>query len=138
MAIMQWNEKLDVGVDEMNDEHRAMLDWMNKLHDRVTAGASKAEVVMLAQQLHATARRHFRSEEAYMASIGFPGLRTHKNIHDTLLETLGEHVRSISAGDGKVRPDFFIFLKVWLTAHIQGVDAKYGRRGAHEAEPKAA
>ena len=73
-----------------------------------------------------------------MASIGFAGLRSHKNIHDTLLETLAEHVRVISEGDGKVKPDFFIFLKVWLTAHIQGIDAKYGRRVAQPTEPKAA
>lgn len=138
MAIMQWDGKFDVGVDAMNDEHRGLLDWMNKLHDRAAAGASKSEIVMLAQQLHNSARKHFRSEEAYMASIGFPGLRSHKNIHDTMLETLAEHVRTISDGDGKLRTDFFIFLKVWLTAHMQGVDAKYGRHADQAAQPKAA
>ncbi len=135
MAIMQWNDRFDVGVEEMNDEHRGLLAWMNKLHDRAADGASKSEIVMLAQQLHKSAAKHFRSEEDYMASIGFQGLRSHKNIHDTMLETLAEHVRTIADGDGRVSSEFFIFLKVWLKAHMQGVDAKYGR---HVAQPKAA
>jgi hemerythrin-like metal-binding protein len=133
MTIMQWNDKLEVGVESMNDEHRALLDWMNRLHDREAAGASKAEIVMLARQLQTSAVKHFRSEEAYMASIGFAGLRNHRQIHDSLLETLTRHVTAIAEGDGKVPRGFFTFLKVWLTAHIQGVDAKYSPRRVQAA-----
>ena len=66
-----------------------------------------------------------------MQSIGFPGLGSHKRIHASLLEQLNEHANAFEAGPGALPDQFFTFLKVWLTAHIVGIDAKYGEH-AHQ------
>jgi hemerythrin len=43
----------------------------------------------------------------------------------TLLENFSKHYESFNQ-NGKLTDDFFHFLKFWLSAHIQGIDKKYG------------
>lgn len=124
MGIMQWNENLDIGVNQMNDEHKILLDHMNNLYDHHNAKASfEAQKVILDKLKDATIQ-HFDHEEKYMEKIGWEQLPQHQYIHKNLLETFGRHyqkfVESRSLSD-----DFFHFLKFWLSAHIQGIDKKY-------------
>ena len=61
-----------------------------------------------------------------MESIGFPGLREHKYIHKSLLDQVTDHKLKFEAS-GVLSNEFFAFLKVWLKAHICGIDMKYGQ-----------
>ncbi len=125
MPILEWSQGLDIGVNEMNDEHKKLLAIMNKLYDRNKAGAVKAELESIIQDLANYTVKHFSDEEAYMEKIQFPELSVHKIIHQNLLRTFAEQVEKFKKGDGKVSDGFFGFLKLWLTAHIQGIDTKY-------------
>ncbi|MEZ5936814.1 MAG: bacteriohemerythrin [Hyphomonadaceae bacterium] len=127
MSLMDWSPALDVGVSEMNDEHKHILDAMNKLYAAHEAGVTGAEINRLVAQLGKVATEHFAHEEAFMASINFPQLATHKGVHTRLLETYAKHAGDIEAAGGQVGKDFFDFLKYWLTAHIKGIDVKYGQ-----------
>lgn len=126
MSFLNWGAALDLGVKSMNDEHKVLIDIMNRLYDRNKAGAPKSELEKIIIDLANYTTKHFADEEAYMASIQFPELTTHKIIHQNLLRSFGEQVDKFKAGDGKVSDGFFSFLKLWLTAHIQGIDMKYG------------
>lgn len=64
-----------------------------------------------------------------MASIDYPLLDTHKRIHANLLEEFGAHKTNFEK-TGELTTKFFSFLKLWLTAHIQGIDKKYGLHAA--------
>lgn len=136
MPIMQWDSSLDVGVGAMNDEHKQILDAMNRIYDATEAGRSGDEINRLVERLGAVCVRHFTDEEAYMASIGYPGLRNHKLIHQDLLERYGRHSAEIRAAGGRADHRFFHFLRHWLQSHIKGIDTKYAAHGA--AGPRAA
>jgi hemerythrin len=69
--------------------------------------------------------QHFRDEEALLTSVNYPQLDSHKSIHAQLLEDFGKHSSAFEAGPGTVAPEFFNFLKLWLTAHIMHIDRKY-------------
>ncbi len=126
MSIMEWNEELDIGVSSMNNQHKKILDLMNKLHDLSASGAGKQELGVAINELADYTVQHFKEEEAYMESIDFPKLTLHKGIHTDLLNKLGKHKEAFEAGDGEIGEEFFDFLKLWLTAHIKGIDKKYG------------
>jgi hemerythrin-like metal-binding protein len=68
-----------------------------------------------------------------MASVGFPDLKTHKNIHAKLLQDFSAHKARFDAGDGKVERAFFDFLSLWLRSHICHVDMRYNPRAARKA-----
>jgi len=127
MPIMEWDNSLDIGVESMNDEHKQILDLMNKIYDANEAGQSGIHINNLVGRLARVTIDHFRDEEKYMESIGYEGLGTHKIIHQDLLKKYTAFADQIKAHDGQVPPEFLSFLKRWLTAHIRGVDIKYGQ-----------
>jgi hemerythrin-like metal-binding protein len=134
MTVLAWDPtRFDVGVAKMNDEHRVLVGLMNDIHDRAGAGAGKAELQALFEKLAEATVRHFSDEEAYMESIGFAELRTHKAIHAKLLADFTTHVARFEAGDGKVDKAFFDFLSLWLRSHICHLDVKYGPNAARKA-----
>ena len=125
MILMKWNESLDVGVHEMNDEHKGLLEYMNLLFDLHQAKASSAEQKEVLDKLKDATVEHFRHEEVYMEKIGWENLASHRYIHQTLLENFTKHYSKFCE-EGKFSDEFFHFLKFWLSAHIQGIDKKYG------------
>ena len=134
MSIMSWSAELDVGVTKMNEEHQGLLDLMNELHNLKAAGKTGMEVLKVLDALGAATVSHFADEEAYMESVKYPKLSTHKLIHKDLLEKFGKYSADIHARHGEMGDDFFVFLKHWLTAHIKGIDMKYGpKSGASNA-----
>ncbi len=126
MAWYEWNNNLDIHVKEMNDEHKVLIDLMNRLHDESHAGKPKAVLQKTFLELVNYTRHHFQDEEQYMYSINYPGLPTHRLIHAKLLTQLDEHFEAFKKGDGKVTAAVFDFLKMWLNAHIRGIDIQYG------------
>lgn len=126
MPIMLWDNSLDVGVGAMNDEHKMILDAMNRIFDATQAGRTGEEIDRLVGRLGAICVKHFQDEEAYMASIGYPGLANHKMVHQGLLERYARHAAEIKAAGGRADDAFFHFLRHWLRSHIKGIDIKYG------------
>ena len=126
MSFFTWTDRLDIGVSSMNDEHKVLLDLMNQLHAANEREAPHAELRRLLDRLVQFTRKHFADEEAYLEAIVYPDLKIHKTIHRTLLEQLATHQQSFAAKPGPVPQDLFDFLKMWLNAHIQGIDMKYG------------
>ncbi|MEZ4439613.1 MAG: hemerythrin family protein [Polyangiaceae bacterium] len=125
MTYFQWDSRYDLGVDNMNTEHRGLVNLMNRLYDQNAAGATHAELAATLGELERATVGHFASEERYQASIGFPGLSSHKRIHEQLLTSFGEHKAEFVAKGGGLSQGFFAFLKMWLAAHIAGIDRKY-------------
>ncbi len=125
MGIMNWNENLDIGVNDMNNEHKNLLDYMNKLFDEYSAKASYEVQLGTLDKLKNATVEHFEHEEKYMEKIGWDQLATHKHIHKSLLETFGRHYGKF-VETRALNDEFFHFLKFWLSAHIQGIDKKYG------------
>ena len=137
MPIMNWDASLDVGVDSMNREHQQILDAMNRIYDAQAQGKTGSAITALVDDLGRITTQHFIDEERFMEEIGFPSLSTHKVVHKKLLERFGEHAAKIKAANGVVEKEFFDFLRYWLSAHIKGVDAKYGEH-AHAQNDRIA
>ena len=125
MGFLDWSARFDIGVNEMNFEHQQLLKIMNHLYDRVQAQDSVADLALILKDLGDYTIKHFADEERYFDSIGFPGADTHKLIHKDLLAKFKAHVQQFEAS-GRIDASLFEFLKMWLSAHIQGIDVKYG------------
>lgn len=123
--FFQWEPKLLLGVDAMDDEHKGLVVKMNEIHDLVEARANKRAISKALHDLDALTRKHFAHEEAMMLAADYAGRENHQWVHKDLLTRLGGHVQAFDAGDGSVPPELFSFLRLWLTAHIQGIDRKY-------------
>ena len=126
MSFYKWDPAvLSVYVQSMDDEHQVLIDKMNLIYDADKEGASVEKIKTLVLDLVDYTKKHFADEEKYMEEIKFDGLKTHKIIHQQLLDQVSLHVNELSR-TGKLTDQFFNFLKVWLTSHIKGIDMKYG------------
>ncbi|MCX6130546.1 MAG: bacteriohemerythrin [Proteobacteria bacterium] len=130
MPWYDWNESLNIGVKDMNDEHKVLIDLMNKLYDQYEKKESHAALLNTFESLAAYTQKHFADEEKYMDSISYPELRTHKLIHTQLLVQLDQHLSKFREANGTLASEVFDFLKMWLNAHIKGIDIKYGHYGS--------
>jgi len=127
-------DKLALQVDSMDAEHRRLIDLMNRLQQLFLAGAPAVEQGKAFAALADFTQRHFQHEEAYMESVGYPGIAVHKGVHRNLMEKVNEHAKSFKQ-TGKFTEALFQFLHMWLRAHICGVDKKYA---AHAQQKQVA
>lgn len=134
MPIMPWNSRFDLGVPEMNAEHKGLLDLMNKIYDMNEAGASHGQLVLAIDELGTLTKKHFAEEERFMQSINYPKLVPHQMIHRDLLRELGENVAQFKNTSGPAPKELFRFLKIWLTAHIAGIDRQYAEHSKSAAK----
>lgn len=125
MAFLEWSSALKIGVHAMDEEHRVLVELMNRLHRYVESGAPRATVASALQALFDYTVEHFREEEAYMRRIGFSGYRMHCITHQHLVSKLAGFRDAFVAGTSSLDAKFFSFLKLWLSAHILEIDKKY-------------
>ena len=125
--IMEWDDRFDTGVPAMNEQHKKLIDLMNELYDAGQQKAAKPVIVAAIEALEKWTVRHFQEEEAFMESISYPDLEVHRGTHRSLLKTFLEYKAEAVGGNGVVPAKFFHFLKFWLSSHICGIDAKYGK-----------
>jgi hemerythrin-like metal-binding protein len=70
---------------------------------------------------------HFRTEEQYMFSSGFPDFEQHKGQHQSFSEKLGQLQSSYRLGEKQVAIELTNFLKSWLINHISSCDKILGK-----------
>lgn len=124
--FFEWDEKYNLGVQAMDDEHRLIIEAMNQLHELHVAKALGPRLLKVMQQLVQITRSHFADEEAYMGRMGYPDLRKHQHMHTHLLERLGQFEAEMRSS-GLASENLFSFLKMWLKAHICGIDTQYAK-----------
>ncbi|MEW6168637.1 MAG: bacteriohemerythrin [Pseudomonadota bacterium] len=125
MSFVTWNSDLAVGHTQMDGQHQALIDIVNRYHDALAAKAPQRKLVAIFEEVADYARYHFRDEEALMERSGYPGLARHRIIHGQLLDRVTELLLRLRAGEPGIDEQIQFFLKNWLTAHIKGIDRQY-------------
>ena len=124
-GFFEWDAaKLSLQIREMDDEHKVLITLMNRLHELNQQKAGASQLVQALDELVAYTAKHFADEEKYMENVAYPGLRIHRGVHKQLLEKLAGFQKALRESH-LVSEDLFVFLKMWLGAHICGIDMKY-------------
>lgn len=126
MALMEWTEKLSVGVAALDEDHKKLVSMVNELYDAMLAGHGKEKLGPILDGLVKYTRFHFAREEKYFAQTGYPGSAAHKEQHDALTRQVLDVQQKYAAGaTATLSVDVMHFLKKWLVTHIQGSDQSY-------------
>lgn len=125
MSFVDWSTELEVGSPAMDQQHKQLIDIINRYHDALARKAPRGELVAVFEEVADFARYHFRDEENLMAQHGFPGLDRHRIIHRQLVDRVTELLLQLRAGQTGIAEQIQYFLKSWLTAHIKGIDRQY-------------
>lgn len=125
MKDLVWDEVLSVGVDEIDDDHRKLVDLFNLLSHSLTEGAAKEYLEAVLDELVNCTAWHFSHEERLMIQYGYKGFAEHRAEHEELLRSVRKLQHLIQAGKDIDTKDIE-FLKQWLTSHIFSTDMKLG------------
>lgn len=128
-TLFKWDpNKYSVQVPAMDSEHQEIIRLMNVLFEKSDEKKPKAEILQAMNNLAKYTIKHFQDEERYFMTIpNYPGAAVHKRIHQDLLKRVTDFITKYQNQQSEeVDPAFFSFLKVWLSAHIAGIDKKYG------------
>jgi hemerythrin len=122
MSFLSWKEELSVNIAAVDEEHRILIDHLNKLYDAMTARSRKEVVLSALGDLIESSRRHFTHEEKIMSETGYPGYLAHIIEHETLTKRINELKEDVASGKRTVDLDVMHFLKEWLQSHILSKD----------------
>ncbi len=125
MALFEWNDSYSVQVASIDEQHLALMNMINALHEAM--GKRKSHVVMAAllEELGRYTREHFSFEESKMQEAGYPGLEEHRIAHHALIERVTEFQTAYEGNSTGLSLEIMEFLKDWLQIHILDEDQQY-------------
>ncbi|MFA7430055.1 MAG: bacteriohemerythrin [Rhodospirillaceae bacterium] len=138
MALLDWNDKMSVGVPALDEDHKKLLALVNELHSVVRKQAPPSIIDRVMRDLVSYADYHFEAEERLLRMARYPDLETHQACHEGLRKQVDALQERLSREGHAVRLQMFDFLSDWLMRHILGEDMKYKDTLAARARPKMA
>jgi len=84
MEQMRWLAAFEIGVPEIDSDHRALLTRMRGIQAAVAEGDFTLGDALL-ENLVDFAAEHFRREEDFLDRIAYPGVGVHRQYHADLL-----------------------------------------------------
>ena len=126
MKELVWNNTLSVEVQEIDEDHRRLVDLFNILNRAVEEGDAADYIAAVLEELISCTVWHFRHEERLMIRYGYDGLADHRSEHEELVESVRELQQKWSQPGGAISEDDIEFLEHWLTGHILGTDMDLG------------
>lgn len=122
--IVVWQEAYSLGMPEIDEQHKGLLDLINQVWNAVVNKAPVREQIRLVEELEHYTISHFTAEEAFLKSVNYPDFEGHKQLHEAFVKRVAEEKANLAA-NGYLGLDILHFLNDWLVNHILGVDKKY-------------
>ena len=125
MAFFEWKESFNLGVAEIDRQHRDFLEYLNQLYD-LSPEEKKAPVTKeVIERLRRHAETHFEFEAKLFEVIGFTEKQFQDEQHDYFMLRVNELSRHQRAGNVESLNSVLSFLRDWFLNHILEADRKY-------------
>ncbi len=129
MEAMEWKPSYSVGVDELDADHKRLIDIINRVEQ---AGEDDAPLQWVLHELADYTQGHFRREMVRLEVSDYPDLENHKGEHDAFVEwlrvletTLGATLTGTPVSQSGIAAAVANYLKLWLADHILVTDMGY-------------
>lgn len=126
MKDIVWSAILSVEVDEIDEDHRKLVNIFNILNHSVSEGESPEYLAAVLEELINCTVWHFSHEERLMLKYGYQEAEEHKAEHQELIKSARELQQQILQADKPVADEDVEFLERWLTEHILTADMRLG------------
>ncbi len=125
MKIINWKDEFSVGVKELDDQHKKLIDMINHLIAEQSSLTDSATIADLLTKMTNYAQEHFRAEEYLMAEYGFDKKEQQVKQHQAFIDkTISFHSAS-DVGPNILSVALLDYLSTWLISHILTEDMQY-------------
>lgn len=133
--VLQWNDRLSVGVPDLDGQHRGLIEQVGAIQSAMSGGRGRNVIEAMLRNLVEAARDHFLTEETQLAQAGYPDLELHRAQHDGLLRRLEELHGRFHSGPFQLTVALVTMLGEWIETHIVTYDLKYAPHLAGRSSP---
>jgi len=123
--FIEWNETMSVGIQEIDEQHKLLVDLINQLHEAVVKSTDEVILNDILTELAQYTIVHFTVEESLMRIFDYPRYEEHKKQHESLKDQVFELQVKIKTGESSIGMEILGFLRNWLTHHILKDDKLY-------------
>ncbi|MFV0679967.1 bacteriohemerythrin [Ottowia sp.] len=123
MAILRWVPELNTGIEEIDVQHRRIVDYINRLYTLRDTPDREALGEVIAEMVDYTIS-HFAFEEGVMENAGYMFAGPHKRVHELFTRKVAEMQSRFDAGEN-VTQELHGMLSRWLFNHIRNEDHGY-------------
>jgi len=121
-----WDKTLSVHVDEIDEDHRRLVELFNILIHSVADGDARDYIEAVLEELISCTVWHFKHEERLMLKYNYEGLEEHKTEHQELIDSAKELQQKFLQGGKPISGEDIKYLEHWLTGHILSADMEMG------------
>ena len=123
--LIEWDERLILGVASIDAQHRKLVDLANELYDAMRVGKGKEKVDSTLNGLVAYTKSHFAFEEELFAKHEYADREAHTKEHKALLEQVVRFITDAQKSSTGLPVKLMDFIESWLKNHIQKDDKAY-------------
>ena len=127
MIKIEWNDSLVIGVEEIDEQHKMLIERLKNLADAFEHQQGETEVFKTFEFMSEYTDFHFSSEQEQMKNADYPGLEYQIAQHEEFKASLKRLIEDFEE-EGITRAlttSVNTFLISWLVNHIVGVDMKF-------------
>ncbi|WP_421902457.1 bacteriohemerythrin [Maridesulfovibrio sp.] len=127
MSMLMWSDSLSVSIAEIDEQHKGLVEMVNRVHDLLVSGESaRPQVLEVIEDMRRYSVEHFGTEERYMDQYEYPEAPAHKLKHQEFIDKVTEIESGCAAGTCVLTMDILNYLSEWLVTHINDTDKKMG------------
>jgi len=123
--LVKWENRYSVGVDIIDEQHKTLLNLINRLHSSMLEGLGKTKVFVTLQELASYSMVHFKTEEKMMEEVTYFDIENHKKEHESFKYDIASFIIKQQAGEPFIAQEVLTFLHEWVIDHITEIDSKY-------------
>ncbi len=124
--LIGWKPEYAVGVEQIDGQHRRLIDMLNEIHRRMRDETPPLSYVI--ERLKAVfqeAVQHFLTEEKYFAQLPDALAEQHRGAHEGLIRELKRAIDDHESADLEGLAALIEgYLKFWMLDHILNTDSR--------------
>lgn len=122
----EWKKNFTVGDELLDEEHRELFEIANEAYIEVSPLERSSKIKIILTKLYNYMKTHFKHEEEYMETIGYPDITEHKKLHSQIIEDVNEFVYKINS----IEPTLFekelaTIIDEYIIEHVLRDDRKF-------------
>jgi len=115
--MISWSQRYSLNHPSIDAQHQELFNLVNRVEALNPKTASKEDISTLVKEFFDYMREHFRDEEVYMQSIGYPAFQAHCMLHEGIINAMTsilKETKGIELLQTKMRE----VSHAWLVEHI--------------------
>lgn len=130
MGAIEWKRALEIGVPEIDADHRVLVGLLNRTQLASERG-DRDEALAVLDELERYTRYHFEREEQLMVEYHYEFAEAHRKEHRELFWEVKHQIDDL-LGNERSLAEVAQFMRRWLLCHIAGADRLLGNAIARQ------